>query len=109
MTKTLWSSDSADIAKAIADHPELPVYFNIPNDELACDYSTTLHERHRVEVCTLWTYGDRSFWDEWDLKEQLEDDVYDETGLKEDELGFEVRSRFKDIPSQDCILVYTSA
>lgn len=110
MTKTYWSSDSSDIADAIKEHPELPIYFNIPNDELAWDYPSTLHERHHVEICTLWKYGDNTFWDEYDLIDQIADDVYDEGMFDSSEdCNREARIRLDQLPSQDCILIYTSA
>lgn len=107
MTNSLWSKDLTDIAEAIKEHPDLPVFFNIPNDELAWDYQYTLHERHCIEICTLWEYGDRTFFDEDELKDQIAADIYDE-GIEGD-CTVDAESRFKDISSQDCILVYTSA
>lgn len=109
-TKTFWNTASNDIAEAIKEHPELPIYFSIPNDEIADGYSATLHSRHHVKICTLWVYGDQSFWDEDSLIDQIEDDVYYE-GLFESagDRVMEARRRFKEIPNQDCILISTSA
>ena len=74
------NKQTKELLKLIQENPELPLVFMVYNDELIdfYEYTYTLIKDYRASVETVWLYQDHYYTDKGDVKEVVEEDLYDD-------------------------------
>ena len=74
------NKQTKELLKLIQENPELPLVFMVYNDELIdfYEYTYTLIKDYRASVKTVWLYQDHYYTDKEDVKEVVEEDLYDD-------------------------------
>jgi hypothetical protein len=105
------SKATSKLRELMAEFPELPVEF-IVDEDVGGDYPYTFAEAFRVEKSAIHTYGEKFYTESEDVLEEIEDNLYDEEGLRhdsEEELAEKAIRIFEtEVESHDAILVWLS-
>lgn len=86
--------DNEELRKLIAERPDLPLVFEVFNDEVCCDYNTTIFEGCRSRIGTVWFDDEQMYDDEDDVIEEWiykygDDEKYKD--MSDDEIEEEFR------------------
>lgn len=86
--------DNEELRKLIAEHPDLPLVFEVFNDEVCFDYHTTIFEGCRSRIGTVWFDDERMYDDEDEIVEEWiwrygDDEKYKD--MSDDEIEEEFR------------------
>lgn len=86
--------DNEELRKLIVEHPDLPLVFEVFNDEICCDYHTTIFEGCRSRIGTVWFDDERMYDDEDEIVEEWiwrygDDEKYKD--MSDDEIEEEFR------------------
>ena len=62
--------DNEELRKMIEEHPDLPLVFEVYNDEVCFDYGCSIFEGSRCRVGTVWFTEERMYDDKDDVVEE---------------------------------------
>lgn len=74
------NKQTKELLKLLQENPELPLVFMVYGDELVdiCEYRYTMFKDYHASVETIWIYQDHYYTDKGDVKEVVEEDLYDD-------------------------------
>lgn len=86
--------DNEELRKLIAEHPDLPLVFEVFNDEVCFDYGCTVFEGCRSRIGTVWFTDERMYDDEDEIVEEWiwkYGDAEEYKNLSDDEVEEKIR------------------